>query len=326
VDRFVLDTICCVVPPEMVTTLAMKDTTMEAWESIKMMQIDNERVRLATTQKLRCEYEMLAFHAGKGVEDFALRLAGINQLATLSDLEPDDKVVLRYLRIARPRYKQLVLSIKTLLDVSTLTIEEVTDRLKVAEDDGAETSIVEGKLLLTEDEWREKSKKKEVSDGSRGGSNADRGSRGRGGGNHSRGSHGDGKNPNGERNNCYHCGKLGHWARECRSKQPVKKEEHAFATQEEESSLLLAEIYSVESPDSSNLGGGGINTRDGEISSELCNREKRTTKRKPVPVGERVQDDGLTLDVSSGRQMHSIAKKKVVHITEEKVYAMLGDE
>jgi hypothetical protein len=67
------------------------------------------------------------FCNGQGVEDFAMWLAGIvNQLAMLGDPEPDDKVVLKYLRIAKPRYKQLVLSIETILDVSTLSIEEVT--------------------------------------------------------------------------------------------------------------------------------------------------------------------------------------------------------
>jgi hypothetical protein len=80
-----------------------------------------------------------------------MRLAGIvHQLATLGDLEPDDKVVLKYLRIARPRYRQLILSIETLLDVSTLSIEEITGRLKAAEDDVAERSAMEGKLLLSE--------------------------------------------------------------------------------------------------------------------------------------------------------------------------------
>jgi hypothetical protein len=55
----------------------------------------------------------------------------------------------------------LVLSIETLLDVSTLSIEEVTDRLKAVEDGVIEAPVVKGKLLLTEEEWVEKNKKKE---------------------------------------------------------------------------------------------------------------------------------------------------------------------
>jgi hypothetical protein len=125
-----LDAICNAVPPEMVTALAIKDSTMEAWESIKTMRIGDDRIRKASAQRVRHEYELLTFREGEGVEDFAMRLADIvHQLATLGDPEPDDKVVLKYLRIARPRYRQLVLSIETLLDVSTLSIEEITGRL-----------------------------------------------------------------------------------------------------------------------------------------------------------------------------------------------------
>jgi hypothetical protein len=231
VDMMALDAIYSAVPQEMVTTLVTQQTAMKAWESLKTMRIGNERVKVASAQKLRCEYETLAFHDGEGVEDFAMRLADIvNQLATLGDPELDDKVVLKYLCIARPKYKQLVLSIETLLDLSTLTIEEVTRRLKAVEDDGDEPPTVEGKLLLTEEEWRERNKKKEADDGSRSGSNGGRGygsgGRGRGGG---RGGRGDGVGTSGGRgNNNYHrCGKPGHWGRECQSKQ-AKKDEHEF--------------------------------------------------------------------------------------------------
>lgn len=68
------------------------------------------------------------------IEDFALRLTNVVQrLAMLGDLEPDEKVVAKYLRVARPRYKQLVISIETLLDISQLSIEEVTGRLKATD-------------------------------------------------------------------------------------------------------------------------------------------------------------------------------------------------
>jgi hypothetical protein len=57
----VLDTISSVVPPEMVTMLAIKDSAMEAWESIKTMHIGDDRIRKASAQRVRHEYELLAF-------------------------------------------------------------------------------------------------------------------------------------------------------------------------------------------------------------------------------------------------------------------------
>jgi hypothetical protein len=136
VDRTALDAICSAVPPEMISAVATKPSAKAAWECVKTMCVGDERIRKTTAQKLRREYESLAFRDGEAVEDFAMRLTGIvNQLATLGDPEPDPKVVLKYLQIARSRYKQLVLSIETLLNLSTLIVEEVTGRLKATEDD-----------------------------------------------------------------------------------------------------------------------------------------------------------------------------------------------
>jgi hypothetical protein len=102
---------------------------------------------------VRHEYEMLNFHDDEGVEEFAMRLSGIvHQLATLWDPELDEKVVLKYLCIAQSRFKQLVLSIETLLDISTLSIEEVTGCLRGAKDDIVEASTGAGQLPLTEEE------------------------------------------------------------------------------------------------------------------------------------------------------------------------------
>jgi hypothetical protein len=137
----------------------------------------------------------------------------------LGDPELDDKVMVKFLWITRPMYKQLVLSIETLLDVFTLSIEEVTGRLKTAEEDVGGSSVVEGKLLLTEEEWVEKSKKKKAKDGSRGGSSG-----GRGWGGYDRDSGNCGRGDGDSSSGGHHCSKLGNWARECHNKQPKKEE------------------------------------------------------------------------------------------------------
>jgi hypothetical protein len=138
-------------------------------------------MRKASTQRVRHEYEMLNFHDGESVEEFAMRLFKIvHQLTTLGDPKSDDMVVLKYLCIGWYRFKQLVLSIETMLNVSTLSIEEVMSCLKGAEDDVVEVLAGEGWLLLTKEEWAEMNKKKDV-EGSWAGSGGGRGGRGRGG-------------------------------------------------------------------------------------------------------------------------------------------------
>ena len=154
----------------------------------------------------------------------------------------------KYLCIARSRFKQLVVSIETLLDISTLSIEEVTGRLKAADDaEPAAQHAANGKLLLTE-EWVERYKKSSGSShsgSSAGGRGKGRGrGRGRGAGGDSRGSRPPPDDP------CPRCGKKGHWARDCRSK---KKEEDSaqqahVAQEQEEATLMLAISSAQEEP------------------------------------------------------------------------------
>jgi hypothetical protein len=119
VDCMALDAICSVVPVEMITALMMKDTVMEVWKSIKTMRIGDDRIRMTSAPKVRREYEALKFHDGEGIEDFTMPLFGVvNQLVVLGDPKPDDKVV----RIAHPRFKQLVISIETLLSLEEVRV------------------------------------------------------------------------------------------------------------------------------------------------------------------------------------------------------------
>jgi uncharacterized membrane protein YgcG len=167
------DAICSAVPPKMISTLVTKPSVKEAWESIKTMRIVIDYVRKVSAQKLCREYEQLTFRDGESVEDFAMRLSSLmNQLAKLGDPEADDKIIAKYLRVTRPRYRQLVVSIETLFDILTLLVEEVIVCLKGVEDDGVVVGNWDGgdKLYLTEEEWLERFKQKESDGGHRGGS------------------------------------------------------------------------------------------------------------------------------------------------------------
>ncbi|XP_066319252.1 uncharacterized protein [Miscanthus floridulus] len=181
---------------------------------------------LGGSTTLRAEYEQIMFRNGESIKDFALCLSNIMQrLVILDDLEPEPKVVAKYLRVARPRYKQLLISIETLLDIDTISVEEVTGRLKAATDN--EPSLaqdVAGKLLLMEEQWLEYYKKQDKDNGHDGSSFSSRGKcqgRGRGRGTSSRSDSWTDSN-SGQTipdDVCKAYRKKGHWAKDCRSKK-----------------------------------------------------------------------------------------------------------
>jgi hypothetical protein len=166
------------------------------------------------------------------MEDFSMRLSGMVQhLATLGEIVEEPKVVSKFLWCVPHRYRQIAVVINTLLDVKTLSLVNVTVRLKASEDDlEAPPASVNhaGKLYLSEEAWEEKWKLREGSGsgggsssrgGGGGGCGAKRGS-GRGFGGNDRESAGSSLSGPGKvgRDQCRKCGRKGHWARDCKSK------------------------------------------------------------------------------------------------------------
>jgi hypothetical protein len=247
-DRSALDAICSGVPAEMVPALVVKETATEAWEAIKTLRIGDERRRAVSAQTLRTEYENIKLQDSEAIEDFALRFAGVLQcLGDLGDPEPEEKAVKKYLRVVRARYKHLVVSMEAFVDISKLTIEEITGTLKSSDDADEEMTLpsnsASGKLLLTHEEWLEKYKpniddrRGGTSSGGLGKSHGRGRGRGRGGGGSSRDG-GTRSSPARHRRHLQEVLKKGHWAQNCRGK--LKAEETAHVAQEEEQTLHLS--------------------------------------------------------------------------------------
>jgi hypothetical protein len=84
----------------------------------------------------------------------------------------DDEIVMKMLQSLSAHFKQITIVIKTLLDVSTMSVIDLTGRLKEAEEafKEAPTSLqLDGKLYLTEEQWdtrRKKCEKENHSDAS----------------------------------------------------------------------------------------------------------------------------------------------------------------
>jgi hypothetical protein len=99
------------------------------------MRVGDDRVKKATAQQLRQKFDLAMFDDGETIEDYALRLSGMAaHLATLGEEVNNGEIIAKMLRSLPPRFKQITIMIKTLLDVSTMSVVDLTGRLKEAEE------------------------------------------------------------------------------------------------------------------------------------------------------------------------------------------------
>jgi hypothetical protein len=158
-DRRALDAPIAAVPSEMQFSLSKKRIAKEAWDAIAAARISSDRTRKTTLQALRKEWENLAFKPGEDVDDFALRLNTLQQKMVQfgDDTYGEERAVEKLFRCIPEKYKQIARSIESLLDLSTMSIEEAISRLKVVDGDESQPLsgpiTVSGKLHLTREQW-----------------------------------------------------------------------------------------------------------------------------------------------------------------------------
>jgi hypothetical protein len=185
-DRHVLAVLLRTVPVEMQASLTNKETTCEAWEAIHRVRIGANRVKEANAYRLWQEFAEWKFKAGEGVEDFTFRITAlVNQLRILGDDITNKEVLKKMLHSVSEKLEQVAISMETLLDLNSLSIEEATSHLLAVEQRRKKGAVpaadVEGRLLMTDEEWTTRMNIKE-----KGGSSGS-GASGGGGDRHGRG-------------------------------------------------------------------------------------------------------------------------------------------
>jgi len=155
-DMSALEAILATVPAEYREPLGTKSSAKEAWEAIVAMRVGSDRAKKVMAQLLKQEYANLKFKDGKTVEDFSLRLQTlISKLKSHGVTIDEEEAVSKFLHSVPAKYIQIALSIETMLDLSTLTIEDVAGHLRAVDERLGQATATKdsGNLLLTEEEW-----------------------------------------------------------------------------------------------------------------------------------------------------------------------------
>jgi hypothetical protein len=149
----------------------------------------------------------------------------------------------KLLRTVPKSLRQVAVAIQVSTNLSTLTLEDASGRLRAAQEAEAEDDALpprsDGKLYLTREQWEahaEKEKRRSSDAGGSGSKSGDRrgkARRGQGGG--------DARTTPEKKlaiNQCRRCLRIGHWARECPMK-PKKAEAHVAQADEDEGPALF---------------------------------------------------------------------------------------
>lgn len=82
-DRMALTAIYQAILEDVLLMLAKKDTSKEAWETLKMIHMGADRVKEAKARTLRSDFEVIQMKDSESVDDFSMRL---NTIVTVFDI------------------------------------------------------------------------------------------------------------------------------------------------------------------------------------------------------------------------------------------------
>jgi hypothetical protein len=74
-DQMAMEALLRDVPLEMAAYLTSKPSAKAAWDQLESSLLGSDRAHMSLAQRIRRQYENIAFHGDESLNDFALRLA-----------------------------------------------------------------------------------------------------------------------------------------------------------------------------------------------------------------------------------------------------------
>jgi hypothetical protein len=106
----------------------------DAWEAIRSTRVGVDKVKWVNAERLHWVLDDISFKSGECVEEFAMHISSlVNQLRSLGDEILNKKVVKKMLQSVPDHQEQVAISMETLLNLDSLSIEEAAGHLQAVE-------------------------------------------------------------------------------------------------------------------------------------------------------------------------------------------------
>nr|KYP38812.1 Retrovirus-related Pol polyprotein from transposon TNT 1-94 [Cajanus cajan] len=185
--------------------IANAASSKEAWKILEVAHRGNHRVRQIRLQTLRGEFESLKMEDKEQVSEYITRVEKVaNQLGRNGEPMPASRIVEKILRSLTDDFESIACVIEESKDLSVLSVEELAGSLEAHEQRRRKMKNTLDQALQAQLDLNETRNTQGRRSGGQG--RGDHGGRGKG----------RGSQPRSEVE-CYKCGKLGHYAKECRS-------------------------------------------------------------------------------------------------------------
>ncbi|KAJ9542758.1 hypothetical protein OSB04_029264 [Centaurea solstitialis] len=128
------------IPDELILQIGNLETAKEMWDAIKSRNVGADRVKEARLQTLTSEFESLKMKETGTIDEFSSKLSGIATVsASLGGTISQEKLVKKFLTSLPRRFVHIVAALEQVLDLKTITYEDVVGRLKAYEERTKET-------------------------------------------------------------------------------------------------------------------------------------------------------------------------------------------
>ncbi|KAJ9535047.1 hypothetical protein OSB04_un001882 [Centaurea solstitialis] len=128
------------IPDDLILQIGNLETAKEMWDAIKSRNVGADRVKKARLQTLTSEFESSKMKETGTIDEFSSKLPGIATVsASLGGTISQEKLVKKLLTSLPRRFVHIVAALEQVLDLKTITYEDVVGRLQAYEERTKET-------------------------------------------------------------------------------------------------------------------------------------------------------------------------------------------